>query len=315
MLCTQPFVRDPYGKVFKLFDPTQAYKGIPFPCGHCLACRINRRRKWTLRLCLEAYAYPADHIRYITLTYNDRYLPVSSVYGPVLWKEDIVHYIKSLRYYVPNLRYFIGGEYGEEANRPHYHALLFGIPPVFDPYVTRLWRCSSSGRVDFNIKEKDDLSMRGFVHIDKETPHVEALQYVAGYVSKKVGNPKRKPREFMEFAIQSRKPAIGTPVLEQLKAFVESYRNYVGNITTTLKINGRVLPFDRTLCKALYKYFYTDIDLNEEAFIWSMAKKFFEASQPLPFKYGRLADNLIEESAQRNIQIKKRHELFSRGVL
>lgn len=302
MLCTQPYVRDPSGKVFKQFSKDDFYKGIPFPCGHCLACRINRRRKWTLRLILESMSYAPEDIRFVTLTYNEDSLPYDTRYVPTLCKHDIVTYLKRLRYYVPSMRYFVGGEYGTKTNRPHYHLILFGVSPLFDSYVTGLW---SGPKTNY-----------GFSYIGSSAS-IDALQYVAGYVSKKVGFPNQRPKEFREFSLQSRKPPLGFKVLETIKSNIEKVTSYGHAFPTSLTINGRILPFDRTILNALYRYFYRDMDNSEDSHIWSTISTFFSLSDndSTDYGYGKLANHFIAESAQRNLQIKKRHAIFSQGNL
>lgn len=302
MLCTQPYVRDPSGKIFKTFDREQFYKGIPFPCGHCLACRIQRRRQWTLRLILESMSYPPELVRFVTLTYNDESLVYDENYNPVLCKHDIVTYIKRLRYYIPSLRYFVGGEYGTKTGRPHYHIILFGVPSVFDSHVTGLW---SGTKTDY-----------GFTYIGSYVS-IDALSYVAGYVSKKVGFPNRRPKQFREFSLQSRKPPLGFGVLDSIKRQIEKVRDDGLSIPSSLTINGRVLPFDRTIRTALYHYFYRDMDASSDLRTWQTIKDWFSLSDDdvTDYGFGRLANHYIAESKQRNLQIAKRQAIFSQGTL
>lgn len=300
MLCTQPYIRDPSGKIFKTFDKDQFYKGIPIPCGHCLACRINRRRKWTLRLILESMSYSPEDIRFVTLTYNEE----SLVYAdePVLYKKHVVDYIKRLRYYVPKLRYFVGGEYGEKSNRPHYHLILFGVSPLYDPYVVRLWNGPKTNY--------------GLVHIG-ESASIDALQYVAGYCSKKVGFPNRRPKPFREFSLQSRKPPLGFFVLDTIKRHIEKVTADGHAFPTSLTINGRVLPFDRTILTALYRFFYHDMDASYDYSLWQTISTYFSLSDSDvdDYGYGRLANHFIAESKQRNLQIRKKHLIYNQGSL
>lgn len=302
MLCTQPFVRDPSGKIFKTFNSDEFYKGIPFPCGHCLACRIQRRRQWTLRLILESMCYNPDDVRFVTLTYNDESLVYDQFYNPVLCKHDIVTYIKRLRYYIPSLRYFVGGEYGSQSNRPHYHIILFGVSPHADTYVTGLWN-----------GPKTNL---GYVYIG-DTTSIDALSYVAGYVSKKVGFPNHRPKSFREFSLQSRKPPLGFRVLDTIKSQIERVKKDGFSLPSSLTINGRVLPFDRTIRTALYHYFYRDMDSASDLRTWQTIKTWFSLSDAdvNDYGYGRLANHYIYESKQRNLQIKAKQRIFSQGSL
>ena len=135
MLCTNPYVRDPTGKVFVQSvveqNPDLKVKGIPFPCGQCLACRINRRRVWTNRLLLESLDH--EHNSFITLTYADEFLPISPTKPvPTLCKRDAQLFLKRLRKRLTfPIRYYLCGEYGGLNGRPHYHAILFGFPAAY----------------------------------------------------------------------------------------------------------------------------------------------------------------------------------------
>ena len=63
----------------------------------------------------------------ITLTYSPEHLPATGS----LDHTHFQNFIRKLRnYYRPlPIRYYMGGEYGEQTGRPHYHAVLFGIEP------------------------------------------------------------------------------------------------------------------------------------------------------------------------------------------
>lgn len=64
-----------------------------------------------------------EYNSFITLTYDDEHLPESGG----LRKEDWQKFAKRLRANVGPFRFLMCGEYGEETQRPHYHALIFGI--------------------------------------------------------------------------------------------------------------------------------------------------------------------------------------------
>lgn len=303
MLCRQPYVRDPSGRVFKTLDPENFHKGIPFPCGHCLPCRINRRRKWSLRLLLESMAYAPEDVQFITLTYSDEFLPFADSDKPVLNVSDVQKWIKRVRYYYPSIRYFIGGEYGTKTSRPHYHCLLFGCSPLLGKHAVELWRESKARPL-------------GLTHIGEQNTF-DSIQYVAGYVSKKVGFPHLTPRRFREFCIQSRKPPIGFVMYNQLVSELAKFKESThAKLPTSLKIGRRCLPFDRTFINHLCRSFSDEFDISD--FEWSQCKKFFEASSSIDgftSEFGVLADSLMGESEQRYKQIKARHSIFSQGKL
>ena len=137
MTCFKPLKanRSPEGKItfpgkgagFRIGD-------LELPCGRCNGCRISKSKEWAIR-CVHEAIYQneqkdcSDNNEFITLTYNDKHLPVD--HG--LDHRHFQKFIRSLRKKSKQkIRYYMCGEYGKatEENgyiaRPHYHAILFG---------------------------------------------------------------------------------------------------------------------------------------------------------------------------------------------
>jgi len=70
----------------------------------------------------EAQLHPLNC--FVTLTYSDQFIPENHN----LNKKHLQLFFKRLRKSLPKTRisYFACGEYGEQLQRPHYHALIFG---------------------------------------------------------------------------------------------------------------------------------------------------------------------------------------------
>lgn len=94
-----------------------------FPCGHCLSCRIGKAREWSARLLHELPFWSSSV--FVTLTYEDTYLPTNRS----LRKRDLQLFFKRLRKSLNGrkIKYFACGEYGSKTQRPHYHAIIFGL--------------------------------------------------------------------------------------------------------------------------------------------------------------------------------------------
>lgn len=139
------------------------------PCGHCIACRIARVRDWSVRLLDESSTW--EHSSFITLTYSDEFLPVTNCGKATLVKSDLQKFFKRLREALPySIKYFACGEMGDHTNRPHYHAIVFGLDPKDSDIVEREWTF-------------------GFVVV--ESVNIQRIKYVCGYVEKKMYyNPK-----------------------------------------------------------------------------------------------------------------------------
>lgn len=101
---------------------------LKLPCGKCDGCKLKRSSEWATRIMHEARYYKATS--FLTLTYSTEQLPLNGT----LRKSDFQGFIKRLRERLrekghANLKYYMCGEYGDQRQRPHYHAILFGWFP------------------------------------------------------------------------------------------------------------------------------------------------------------------------------------------
>ena len=114
----------------------------PLPCGQCISCRLNYGRSWAVRMMCEAEYH--EHNYFVTLTYDDRFLPQSPCYDVAtdelkvtnLRPRDLTLFLKRLRsrvhakFGINGIKYYACGEYGELYDRPHFHLCLFGMPDL-----------------------------------------------------------------------------------------------------------------------------------------------------------------------------------------
>jgi len=181
--------------------PSPTRVGIQVPCGQCIGCRLDRSRHWAIRCVHEAHGHEDNC--FITLTYAPDKLPP----GVSLQKSHFQKFMKRLRKAISpkTVRFFHCGEYGEQNQRPHYHACLFGYdfpdkihyttrdecPLYMSPMLQKLWPLgfSTVGNVTF-----------------------ESAAYVARYITKKITGELaadhykgRQP----EYTTMSRRPGIG----------------------------------------------------------------------------------------------------------
>lgn len=166
------------------------------PCGKCFACLSNRRAEWTFRLKQELKS--SASAAFVTLTYDDEYLPFASNGYPMVSKTDVQLFMKRLRKaFEPfKIRYFLVSEYGSNTLRPHYHFILFNHPLDLDLHssVIKAWN-------------------KGHVHIGQCTG--ASISYCAKYCLSFAELSKEYVRPFM---LCSRRPGIGqsylTPQME-----------------------------------------------------------------------------------------------------
>lgn len=216
MLCKNPFIKD----------------AVPFGCGQCTPCRVNKRRLWTHRIMLESMCYEDN--AFVTLTYNDDNLPPGGTLSP----DHLKNWQKNLRYHSGlNLRFFSVGEYGEKTNRPHYHAAIFG----YKGCASLSPKCACTFCQTLRISWKKG-------HVLNGTLSKDSASYIAGYVTKKMTdrNPEEKYEKlikkgkhdlahdykervidtlngrFPEFARMSNRPGIGAPALPTIQSMLET---------------------------------------------------------------------------------------------
>lgn len=204
--------KGPGGKVVFRRESGWSDRPVDLPCGQCLGCRIQRSADWALRCVHEAQMHL--HNSFVTLTYDQEHLPSDGS----LRLEDWQKFAKRVRKELGPFRFFHCGEYGEKNQRPHYHALLFGLDFRHD-------RVSYSQTL-YGSRTLDRLWGQGFTSIGNLT--YESAAYVARYVMKKLTGSQAEERytrmdkstgEFWsvkpEYCTMSRRPGIGSGWLEE----------------------------------------------------------------------------------------------------
>lgn len=148
------------------------YNIITVPCGKCIACRINRTTMWTNRLLHELGEWK-EGSSFVTLTYDEDYLPGNNS----LVKSDLQKFFKRLRKDLDledrKIKYYACGEYGEKYGRPHYHAIIYGLPIDDQELIKENWPY-------------------GMIKVGTVTQH--SCRYVAGYIQKKYGGDLAKEK-------------------------------------------------------------------------------------------------------------------------
>lgn len=179
----------------------------------------------------------SDSSVFLTLTFDDEHLPNP----PYVNKRDLQLFFKRLRKIIfpRKIRYYACAEYGEERGRPHYHAIVYGL--------------------NFSDKQVvDDAWKQGFISLDKV--ELGSIAYVAGYVSKKFVHSK----EFQvtgevkdkEFALMSRRPALGSGFIEKLLPIAFSQNPY--DVISIITIGKQNFPLDRTIREKMRSLLMSD---------------------------------------------------------
>lgn len=182
---------------------------LSLPCGQCVGCRLERSRQWAVRCMHEASLHESNS--FVTLTYDDDHL---SSYSLVY--KDFQLFMERMRRVRPGVRFYMCGEYGEQFERPHFHAILFNCFFPDREYFQEL----PSGSKLYISKELGRLWPFGFSSVGDVT--FESAAYIARYCMKKVtGRNAERHYEFVdvgsgeisqrvpEFNRMSLKPGIG----------------------------------------------------------------------------------------------------------
>lgn len=149
-------------------------RALVLPCGRCIGCRLESSRCWAVRCMHEAQMH--DFSSFITLTYDDAHLP----YRGDLHYPDFKKFCRRMVKRLGKFRFFMAGEYGDLNDRPHYHAIVFGL--FFAD--RKFFKQSPAG---FNIYTSDTLSaLWPYGHASVGDVSFESAAYVARYVTKKV---------------------------------------------------------------------------------------------------------------------------------
>lgn len=176
------------------------------PCGKCNFCLQKKRSDWTFRL-LNEYDQ-CETSSFLTLTYDDANLRLSSSSLPELCKRDLQLFTKRIR--KENralvdwpLRYYSCGEYGTRTLRPHFHSIMFNLHPDVRDRLSEIWGL-------------------GMVHIGDVSQ--ASIHYVTKYViNRTLDYGDRAP----PFSLMSRRPGIGSHYLvTHLKWHRDAMRTY-----------------------------------------------------------------------------------------
>lgn len=303
MLCKKPYLRAPVGltpqEVFLSEESRQA--GVPYPCGKCIHCRINRSRVWQHRIMLENMAH--DYSSFVTLTYNDDHLPGywwarngESKYCHVpgtLVKKHYQDFLKRLRYYFgkKKIKYYLVGEYGETDERPHYHVMLFGVGIHQKSIVEKAWS-------------------KGFVYsgdISKDSARYVTKYVTKGWFGKSEWAKKKLGYRIPEFSVMSKQEGgLGYETIKKYAKDINSSFQDFG-IVDQLSHGGKNYPLGKYLTKKLAKLTDNENLLYEryDDYVFKIFAETFDQ------KRGKINTGFMQEkTAGKRLQAERRHEIF-----
>lgn len=215
---------------------------ISVPCGKCPSCLKSKKRSLAHRLYETSKEACTSY--FVTFTYATENLVFDKeTWYPILIKRDMQLFFKRLRIAYPHakIKYFCVSEYGDKGLRPHYHAIIFGLP-IFDNPVF------NGKRYFYPLvkSELDKIWQLGFTDVGSFSP--ASCYYVAKYTYKGLLNPESHPYSDDYWHLSSKGLGI---------EFVEKHKEYhLKTLKTSTTWNGYPLP----LCR----YYQSKIFYNNE---------------------------------------------------
>lgn len=220
-------------------------------------CKKDKQNDLFLRFWAESQYH--QYSSFWTFTYDEEHLPRSFNGLPTLRQQDFSLFMKRLRKkiapYIKNIKVFYVGEYGGVTNRPHYHALFFGVPKEFSSYVLDSWK-------------------NGFITVSDVNP--ARFRYVAKYVMKNEVFSEDFCRENgiePQFSQCSRRPGLGLKYIEEnyLSLIYRGYFLYKGiRYSLPRYFFNKIKDFDNfynyKLSAICFKELVSDIKYSELTF-------------------------------------------------
>ncbi len=225
-----------------------------YACGQCAPCKVNRQRKWLCRLLLEAKHHEHTTL-FTTHTYRPEEVPIcedpeTGEELQTLKKQHVQEWLKRLRRMLrttpwstsstpPQVRYYVSGEYGTKTERPHYHAILFGLDSRYEEMIKKSWTAGFSC-----VRPAERINI-GYT-----------LKYTLKGLSQE-DDPQLRGRQ-PQFALMSKRPPLGTSFLPKVAESVKRLTIQNGEVLAPMereiRIDGERFSLDRTMIQYLKRY-------------------------------------------------------------
>lgn len=287
---------------------------VPIPCGKCLACLINKRRQWTLRILLERTLH--EKACFVTLSYAPENLPFSDeswkIGRGVLCLSDLQKFLKRLRKHFFEedkrlVRYYCAGEYGPTGTHiPHYHLILFGISAEeLDPDWFFYQGKSGPIRKDFvrNSLLYKLWNKYGIVHVGDAS--VNSIAYCAGYVTHKI--TKENDGITPEFQVMSRRPGLGVEAVAGLAQQINRISSSDSPAPNPRQVytQGNYWPSGRYILSKLRRV--SHVSSGDEEFIRDLLSDIGPAER----EGLDLVSYVVNKDNQRRLNLEVKHSLYN----
>lgn len=258
---------------------------------------------------------------FVSLTYSDPNLPLSSDGFPTLDPKHLQDWLKRFRKAIQPLRvrFYAVGEYGESRQRPHYHLFIFGYPKCVRG---RTFYRASTGRPVCCSHCETIHDTWGLGRIDVGDCTAESAQYVAGYVTKKMTSKSddRLKGRHPEFARMSNRPGLGHDFMWEIAATLLNFNleSKQGDVPSSLRHGKKLLPLGRYLRRRLRTMIGRDEKTPDDVLqeieetlrpMWEAANTTASSKELREVYYKNL---VLEEGDQRVAQMEARQRIFKK---
>jgi len=281
---------------------------FPADCGKCLKCLLKRKAQWSFRLVEQKRVSFSSY--FVTLTYNDKYLPMGDGVSSIN-KNDHKEFIKKLKEYEKpknlalrpyiskeelerskigikdrgKLAYYGVSEYGDQFGRSHWHYILFNVRDINN--IDRAW--FTTVRND-QTGEYEPGEQKGNIKIDE--CNINTIDYVLKYMVKDHSKQDYEGRA-KEVSFMSK--GIGITYVDQ------EFIDYINREDANQVMNqrGSILPLPRYYRK---KFVKEENMQKKNLYIAEQVEK--KAAEELQ-KYGDRYDTMVKLSKDRRMYLMK----------
>lgn len=234
------------GKKSVFFSPRNTFTdkdAFLIPCGRCEGCRLAKSYEWSLRCVAESKYHNESY--FLTLTYDPDSLPSDRC----LCRAHFQSFMKRLRWHFRNykLRVFYCGEYGSDRHRPHYHAIIFGLPLSKENISLFPLNYSKRGNPNYYSPLLNEIWGKGLVTVG--SCNDKTCAYVAQYTLKKLKDLSPLQRSVPPFVGCSNRPAIG------LQYFLDFHKEILSRCCFQPDSSSHPFPIPRYYLKVAEREF------------------------------------------------------------
>lgn len=228
-------------------------------CGKCHACMLKKRNQWVVRLATQFKDTPRAF--WSLFTYNNEHVPAFNELGKKRFSAFMKRFRRYLAYHWKwkGVKFFCAGEYGDKFNRPHFHSIIYNLPPcprgkkgVCPALKYRLEMYWKQGFVKTKILESvsqiyycSKYAVKGFANHDNSKPCILFSKGLGlNYIKKNLAHIREK-------ALDVLKPV--SPILHvgKFTIFLDRCKTYRKYIYGVLGNFYKFIDYVHTVCNPL----------------------------------------------------------------